>query len=161
MKRRHRCASSLVLVAFAVTTLLASAVPAAAATTAWDPHDMRGRFDLRWVGVYRQDADTIRLGIRLWHPIRRWNFDQTHGIVVSLNPFDQDADAWVHPGDGGGWVARFYDEGVPPPLFHARVTHPRGTLFRLFLPAEWVTGEEITVKAVANGAEDWAQVIAP
>jgi hypothetical protein len=141
--------------------LLAPAIPASAAATAWDPNDMPGRFDLRWTGAYRQDADTIRLGIRLWHPVRRADFDQRHYVLVSLNPFEQDADAAIWPRPGGGWRARFFDDGSPPALFHARVTHPSGTLFRLWMPAEWTGGQAITASTLGGGGTDTIAIVAP
>jgi hypothetical protein len=136
----RRAVAVLVLVA---TSMLIGGP--AAATSGWDPNDQPGRIDLRWAGAYRPDRDTVRLGIRVWDPVFRADVTPKHAIEVSMNPYAQDADAFIVPRPGGGWVARFYDDGVKPPLFHARVSHPSATLFRLWLPAHWAKGQPITV----------------
>ena len=106
-------------------------------------------------------ARTIRLGIRVWRPVHRSDFDLRHGILVRMNPFGQDADAWVRPREGGGWMARFYDDGVSRALFHARVSHPVGTLFQLWLPASWARGQAITIQSVSPRGDDALELTAP
>ena len=53
--------SKVAAVLLAAAVVAATASPAIAASSAWDPDDVEGKLDLRWVGVYRQDPDTVRL----------------------------------------------------------------------------------------------------
>ena len=48
------------------------APPAHATSSAWDPNDTKSVLDLKWVGIYRQDADTTRVSITFWNPVRDW-----------------------------------------------------------------------------------------
>jgi hypothetical protein len=167
MARHSRRFGSLTSILLVVGAILAmTAGPAIAATTGWDPRDQpqRGPFDLRWAGAYRQDADTIRVGISLWDPVRRWDFDGEHLLGVDMNPrvCSCDSEGSIQPLEAGGWVARFTDEGSPQ--FTARVRHPNPTLFQILIPAEWAAGEPINVLALYYGeyeAEDRIALVAP
>jgi len=115
---RHRFGS---LIRFCATgaTFLALTAPATASTTGLDRGDQPAGapFDLRWVGAYRQDAYTVRVGISFWAPVRRSDFDEGD-IWLSMDPSPPDcpactfdADGSILPREEGGWVAGFYDDG--------------------------------------------------
>jgi hypothetical protein len=154
--------ASIATVLAIVGAMLLTATGPASATTGWDPQDQKGVFDLRWAGAYQQDAQTIRVGIRLWHPLLRTHFldHPQQYLELSMNPTSPsgvvyDWDGYVHPRTGGGWVAIFSYQGEDRQK--VRVTHPSGTLFRVFLDASWASGEQIAV--MTNG--DAIDLVAP
>jgi len=156
----HRSVVSFLSVLALLGASLLMLTGPATADTGWDPDDQRGPLDLRWAGAYRESADTVRVGIRLWDPVFRGDIGPKHTLMLSMNPHQRDADGFVIPRKGGGWVARFYDDGYPSPLFRARVAHPSGTLFRLWLPAYWAKGEPIAVVTtdLSGGHSRWDQI---
>jgi hypothetical protein len=154
---RHRFGSLIRLCATGVA-FFALAAPATAETTGLDRDDQPAGapFDLRWVGAYRQDADTVRVGISFWDPVRRSDFNEG-GIWLSMNPSPPDcpactfdADGAILPREGGGWVARLYDDGYANPIIRATVRHPDPHLFQVLLPAI-VAGDDISVSVRGDG----------
>lgn len=60
--------------------------PAAAAGD-WDPDDVRGPFDLRWVGAAYTSSGNIRLTYTFYDPVETWRFPRAsnasdHGVKV-------------------------------------------------------------------------------
>jgi hypothetical protein len=122
------------------------ASPANAAGTAWDPDDVGGRLDLRWVGVYREDADTVRVSISLWDPVRSWMLprpDHWRHLMVRSEGF---FDAGIY-GEGfiffsserNRWVMEWIDAGSAGLVGRFRASHPNPNLFQVWLPTEHAT----------------------
>jgi hypothetical protein len=104
---------------------------------------MDGRMDLRWVGVYQQDADTVRIGITFWDPVR-------HGMLPG--PFlrrqlivwsDGYSEAAIY-GQGhiyfstgkNRWLIEWIDAGSGAPFSHPfPVAHPNPYVFQVYLPS--------------------------
>lgn len=118
--------------------LLVTLCPAAqAATSLWDPDDQPGVLDLRWAGLYLEDAHTVRLGISLWSPVTRAQLADrdTRSLRVSIPSIDVSAD--IVPRSGGGWSAQFWYQDAYVE-FTAKATHPKPRLFRLWFDAKWL-----------------------
>ena len=149
MDRRRTLLSILLSLSFVISLVS----PAQAASTGWDPNDVDGRLDLRWVGVYRQDADTVRVAITLWDPVRDWSLPRPDYwrqlYIVSSGFFEV-----RHYGQGyiyfsaklNRWVIEWIDTGSGQPFRHPfPATHPNPYLFQAYLPADYATG--ITVQS--------------
>jgi hypothetical protein len=130
------------------------AAPVGAANTGWDPEDMTGRFDLRWVGVYRQDTGAVRLDISLWDPVRKWMLARhpTTGPRRSLSVRSIGlSEARVY---GAGyiffreesqrWVMEWADTRL---MFRAAVSHPNAYLFQVWFPVENRWGAQVAENA--------------
>ena len=142
MHRRGALLSVLLSLSF-VFSLVS---PAHAASTGWDPNDVDGRLDLRWVGVYQQDAGTARVAITLWDPVRNWMLPfprhwrqlLIYSTGIAAVPiygngyifFDAEENRWVMDWiDAGSAFGGRY-----------RVAHPNPYLFQVWVPAEWASG---------------------
>jgi hypothetical protein len=139
------------IVVVAVSWVALVALPARATNTASDPDDVGGRLDLRWVGVYRGDADSVRVRIALWDPVRTRMLPPPGAgkrqlIVVSDGLFE----AGIY---GAGyiyfdlrsdrWVLEWIDDGSAGVLFSLPVAHPDPYHFRFRFPAEHANGLEL------------------
>lgn len=141
MDRRGALLSTVLSLSFVVSLVS----PAHAASTGWDPNDMDGRMDLRWVGVYRQDADTVRIGITFWNPVRQWMlpdpFRSPRRLIVWSDGY---LEASIY-GQGyiyfstekDRWLIEWIDAGSGMPFPRSfPVAHPTPYLFQAYLPAE-------------------------
>ncbi len=143
MNRRGALLSIMLSLSF-VVSLVSSAH---AASTGWDPNDVGGRLDLRWVGVYQQDADTVRIGITLWDPVRAEMLprpDYRRELYVLSQGF---FNAGIYgqgyiffSADRGRWVMEWIDGGSSGLVARFPVDHPNANMFRVWLPAENATG---------------------
>jgi hypothetical protein len=76
----------------AVTSLVLLPTPASAIGD-WDPNDVSGPLDLRWIGgVYTPTGD-IKLTLSFYDPVPDWRFPRTgaewdHGVWVRRLPWD-------------------------------------------------------------------------
>lgn len=149
MHRRTR------LLAFLLSLLFATgvALPANASPTGWDLDDVGTDLDLRWIGVYRQGPNRVRVSITLWDPVRAWTLpaDLLRKRQLYLTA------TYPAPGTGiygQGYIARFTDDwtigwidsGSGQPFRHGfRVAHPNPYMFLVFLPAEVFAEAEFSV----------------
>jgi hypothetical protein len=156
MHRRSTLLAILLSLLFAVSVVS----PANASPTGWDPDDVRTRLDLRWIGVYRQDPDTVRVSITLWDPVRDWMLsgrDWMHSgdllgkrqlYIVATNPPPASGiygQGYIHSVDNDWWVG-WVDSGSGQPFSHPfRAVHPNAYTFLVFLPVEVFSDAEFSV----------------
>jgi hypothetical protein len=137
-------------IVLALTTgvmLFTSVAPASAVSTGWDPDDQSGVIDLRWVGVVRIDADTVRITITTWDPVRGWvlkppQVSLRHAIYIMSKGYRRAnfyGEGYVHLLRPGHWRVTWYDGGSQGVVAHFRATHPTPTTFQVFLPAAHLT----------------------
>jgi hypothetical protein len=115
------------------------------------PDDVVGRLDLRWVGVYREDADSVRVSITFWDPVRRWMLpslgDTLDSRGYSLIVISRGLEAAqifgrgrIHATKSGRWTTTWYDGGSLGVLDHFETAHPDPYTFLVWLPAPQATG---------------------
>jgi hypothetical protein len=148
----------LLPVVLAIVWCASMGVPAQAANTGWDPDDMTGRFDLRWVGAYRQADGTVRLDISLWDPVRRWMLHRHPATPRprSLTVTSVGLSAARLYGAGHiffseelqRWVMEWADTRLE---FRAAVSHPNPFLFQVWIPDENRRGAEVAANAWGLG----------
>jgi hypothetical protein len=133
----------VLVIVLVVLWCLSVATPANATNTGWDPDDMAGRLDLRWVGAYGQDSGMVRLDISLWDPVRRWmlNRHPTTGPPRYLHVTSESLPQVGIYGVGHvffdievqRWVMDWADAGLE---FRASVSHPNPYLFQVWFPVD-------------------------
>lgn len=140
------------------------------AASDWDPDDVRGPFDLRWVGATYTASGDIRLTFSFYDPVPTWKFPRAsnigdHGVKVVR----------VHSEEYGriyrtrdGWLHLIWDEISPTIPQHVPVARLSPTTFRTrFFPPHpgpyvlrtlgiWTPGDDVVVDrtdAVHLGAQ--------
>ncbi|MGZ5345697.1 MAG: hypothetical protein ACXWZU_13745 [Actinomycetota bacterium] len=73
----------IVLTLTTAVMLFTSVTPASAVSTEWDPDDQSGVIDLRWVGIVRIDADTVRITITTWDPVKGLGPEAVPGLPAA------------------------------------------------------------------------------
>ena len=140
---RRGALPSILLPLMVVVSLVS---PAHGAGTGWDPNDVDGRMDLRWVSVNRQDAETARVAIMLWDPVRNWMLPEPYYRRQLLIYSEGFLDVPIH-GNGyifysaeeNRWVMDWIDAGSTGGGRY-RVAYPNPYLFQVWVPAEWPPG---------------------
>jgi hypothetical protein len=144
MHRRGTLLSIAVSLSFVVSLVS----PARAATTGWDPNDVSGRLDLRWVGVDRQDADTVRVAITFWDPVRDWmlprpdHWRQLYIFSWGFQAANTHGQGYIFfSAEANRWLIEWIDSGSGAPFRHPfPATHPNPYLFQVYIPAANATG---------------------
>jgi hypothetical protein len=155
--------SSLLALLLSVWLAVSVAAPAQAVDSAWDPNDTNNVLDLKWVGIYRQDADTTRVSITFWNPVRdwmlRWNGSSGGSFGLSLESLGLlYNEGWglmyvnYGPDDHGrlGWRATLYDGGSSGVLGQYPAAHPNPYTFLVWLSAPHVT--DVVVETRTRGS---------
>ena len=152
--------SSLLALLFSVLLAVSVAPQAHATSSAWDPNDTKSILDLKWVGIYRQDADTTRVSITFWNPVRDWmlRWGRSSGFALSLESLGllHSGVSWglmyvnYGPvGSGLGWRATLYDGGSSGVLGEFPAAHPNPYTMLVWLPAPHAT--DVVVRTFAHG----------
>jgi hypothetical protein len=145
--------STLLVMLLSLLFVVSAAFPANAASTGWDRNDVGGGMDLRWVGVYLQDADTVRISVTLWDPVRDWMLpvdpysgSQLYITATHLFELKIYGQGYFHKWESGEWVVEWVDAGSGQPFRHPfRAAHPNPYTFLVWLPAELFSSGEISV----------------
>ncbi len=155
-------------VALAAMLCVSVVTPARATNTGWDADDITGRLDLRWVGVYWQDSETVRMDISLWGPVRRWmlNVHPTAGPSRSLSVRSIGLTESRIYGTGHiffseeteRWVMEWADTRLE---FRAQVLHLDPYLFQVWFPAENRYGARIAENAWGLGVTSCERLRSP
>jgi hypothetical protein len=130
---RGRHALALIL---ATATLLGIQTPARAAGD-WDPNDVRGGFDLRWIAATTTDTGRIRLTVSFYPGFRRADLPRGRerfmpGVWVKI---DDHFTGWFSRKNGRLWF-RFGDTGSSCcTVYRARTVDPL-TLRATFRPVD-------------------------
>ena len=125
-----------------------------------DPDDVRTRLDLRWMGVYLQGRDTVRVSITLWDPgagVDARGRDWMHSgdllgkrqlYITATNPpptFGTYGQGYIHRVEDE-WIIEWVDSGSSQPFRHPfHVVHPNPYTFLVYLPAEIFSEAEFSV----------------
>lgn len=100
-RRQAHGGNVAVALVLALAWSMTSALPAGAVGD-WDPDDVRGRFDLRWIGAgYTADGD-IRLTASFYPGFRIWDLPRKHESFIPGVWFDIDTyfTGWFFRHDG-------------------------------------------------------------
>jgi hypothetical protein len=164
----RRRSTSLVIL---LSLLLAMSIvtPAWAASSAWDPNDTSNVLDLRWVGTYRQDPDTVRVSITFWNPVRDWMlkcWGQYCGsrrslLLESLGllHFQTAGSMYVTYMPSRGWGATLFDGGSSGVIGQYPAAHPNPHTFLVWLPAPHATHIYVQTCAHGNGCNNGHSIV--
>ena len=101
------------------------------------------------MGVYQQDAETARVAITLWDPVRNWALprpDYRRQLMIYSEGFHDVpiyGNGYVfYSAEENRWVMDWIDAGsmLIGVRGRYRVAHPNPYLFQVWVPAEWASG---------------------
>jgi len=107
--RLVRRSSWIVLITF---TLLAVGTAPAAAGGRWDPNDVRGPLDLRWIGAYALSGGRTKVTIEFWEPVTDRRLTRHFRLrVVEEGPYGRGHDLYRVEGEPGHLALGGLDDG--------------------------------------------------
>jgi hypothetical protein len=126
----------IAVVVLALSLLLAGALPASAASD-WDPDDVEGPLDLRWLGAWFVPDDHIRITVSFYDGFRlsalSHGRDVEHGLRVRLTGSIAGVFQRRH-----GRIVFFYGDfasgcgaAFPKACWRARVTRPSANILKV------------------------------
>jgi hypothetical protein len=137
-----------------------SGAPPAKADSDWDPDDVSGRFDLRWIGAIYRDEDTVSLTVSFYPGFRIADLPGGRDPISPGVWFDIDAfmTGWFSRSDG---TVRFrYGDTASAccQVRHVRVVTP--TVLRVVFPVVDEGDPGISIRGHsrwgrARGPHDW------